>query len=499
MTTDDTSLQFVCPQCIAMLKAPMALAGSRCRCPRCQFVFQAPHESRRPFSGETYAIQSDAAPSSAAPDVEIAVTCSLCNARMSATPDQIGQTLTCPDCGRPAIVPRPTTPFKPTVPPIILQPYALQGETSPTSNASEDDNESLTRVFCPRCGTMMYAAEDQAGRSLICPDCHTSVVVPPPRPHRKRIDVMAEAGGGYSIVGQNEARSSDPAPPPVILPPNAPPPRVQAVRARAQRQFEPYFRHPILPRAPFFAGTYTFPLSSGVLGITLLIAISAMAAFSAAVWAIDLAAVGSFPTLFASAMLTAATTIITLLLVAFASASGLAVVRDTAAGCDRIHNWPGMAFIDWFGEPFYVLNSLCASLVPGLGIAWILNQYDQSFDAAIPISLFFFFPVVLLSTLETVSVFGIVSWPVCRTFWQAWLGWGTFYLSTAALLVVAAILSAEAFLAAGPSGIFGAAPILTAAWLIYCRMLGRLAWYCTDRARKRAEALEAAENPDPDG
>ena len=33
--------------------------------------------------------------------------------------------------------------------------------------------------------------------------------------------------------------------------------------------------------------------------------------------------------------------------VAFASACGLAVVRDTGSGCDQIENWPDLAFVDW--------------------------------------------------------------------------------------------------------------------------------------------------------
>ena len=58
---------------------------------------------------------------------------------------------------------------------------------------------------------MMYATEDQVGGKLVCPDCGTSVAVPPPPPSRREIDVMAEAGEGYRLAGWNATNAGEPA------------------------------------------------------------------------------------------------------------------------------------------------------------------------------------------------------------------------------------------------------------------------------------------------
>ncbi len=487
---NDKSLQFMCPQCVAPLKAPMVLAGTRCRCPRCQFVFQTPTESYRPPSGDPYGLRDASAAEPFGPSGEISVACSLCHTQMSATVDQIGQTLICPDCGRPAVVPPPAPPPKASVAPTVVETYALHGETS-SANAETHD-ESLIRVYCPRCGTIMYAAEDQVGSSLICPDCHTSAVVPSASAFRKRIDVAAEAGPAYGLAVEREPQASEPEQP---SSPGSPPPRVQAVRARARRQFEPYFRHPRLPRNPFLSGTFSFPFSAGARGVVLIATAWAILTFGVASLSFEQAAIRNVGSLFGSVLLAIGAGILGVSLFAFVATSGLVIVRDTAAGCHRIYEWPGAAFLEWFLEPFYVVNSFCAAVLPGLGIAWLLTQSDLPADAAVPASLFLLFPVAFLSTLETFSMFGVLSWPVCRTFWQAWPGWAAFYLSAAALLFVAIGLSVQVFVAEGAWGIIVAAPLLTAAWFVYCRLLGRLAWYCTDRARKMAEAAETAEDP----
>ena len=96
------------------------------------------------------------------------------------------------------------------------------------------------------------------------------------------------------------------------------------------------------------------------------------------------------------------------------------------------------------------------------------------------------------------SPLGVTSWPVCQTLWQAWRGWATFYLVAAALLATAGIILVEAFPSEAFWGTIIAVTAETAAWFIYFRLLGRLAWYCTDLARKRAEADdEGREDSDP--
>jgi DNA-directed RNA polymerase subunit RPC12/RpoP len=397
--------------------------------------------------------------------------------------EQIGQTLVCPDCGTPAVVPPPPiVPTKPVAPPVVGETYALCEEVPSASAARHAAEEDLIRVMCHRCGTLMYATADQVGGSLVCPDCTSSVVVPPRPPPRHKIDVMANAGEGYGLA---IADPTSPGETPAPLEPSA---RVQGVRARARRQFDPYLRHSILPRRPFLNGTFTFPLSHNVLPRYLLLiawtTVSAMYSVGGGLLS------GTEPnmTWFGGAALIATGAVLMVAWFGVASALALAIVRDTASGCDKVQNWPGLGFIDWLTDPLYILFSLGASFLPGVALNYLLEWCDLSSPLILPASVFVLYPFVLMSMLETGSPLGAVSWPVCQTLWWAGRGWVAFYLTAAWLLAIAGVVAAAAFSAGAIFGGFAALAIESAVWLIYFRLLGRLAWYCTDRMRKRAES-----------
>ena len=123
---------------------------------------------------------------------------------------------------------------------------------------------------------------------------------------------------------------------------------------------------------------------------------------------------------------------------------------------------------------------------------------------------FFLFPVVFLSLLENGALFDVVSLPTLRTFWVAPGGWGKFYLSTALLLLAAATVLVLAIPTGGDGQLWGIAAIAVVSamsslvWLIYFRLLGRLAWFCADRTTAAEDAAElkaereAERNAEPD-
>jgi hypothetical protein len=176
---------------------------------------------------------------------------------------------------------------------------------------------------------------------------------------------------------------------------------------------------------------------------------------------------------------------------ALASACALAVVRDTADGSERITSWPGLDFLDYLIEPLYLFNSLCVSVLPGAALSGLLVGGGLLGGLLTPAIAILLFPIVLLSMLESNSPLGAVSWPVLRTLGAACRGWAAFYLASAALLAATGAVAAIALGIGGLFGEFVAATTLTAAWFIYFRLLGRLAWYCADRmARDEPEEDE---------
>ena len=479
MAVDDRSVRFSCPQCLAGLKAKPALAGTRQRCPRCQHVLEVPRQTRDARRGEPYALRQDGEMSPASEATSVLVVCAVCHTRMHGELEQVGQTLVCPDCGTPAVVPPPASRAASRVTPIPVEEYPLLEDTPGASSDHPIAAETLIRINCPLCRTMMYAGEDQVGQTTICPDCSTPVVVPRPPPPRRKPDPMAEAGEGYGVAAPGEIAASGPVARPVAA-------GRLADEAGDATDGEPAAvsrgRRSVPPRRPFLVGTFTFPFSSGAWGHTLVLAFWAAVSLGLARTSIQLVASASFATWFGSAILIVVAGLLAVMWFVLASACALVVVRDTANGCDEIQEWPDIGFLDWMGDSLYVFASLSTSLLPGAGLAWLLAGVDQSGRAAILLaSLLLVFPIVLLSTLENESPWGIISLPVCRALWTAGRGWIGFYFTSAALLTAVGAVTVGAGAVGGVLGIVGAMLVLAPGWLVYFRLLGRLAWYCADR------------------
>jgi hypothetical protein len=253
---------------------------------------------------------------------------------------------------------------------------------------------------------------------------------------------------------------------------------------------------PRLPERPFLTGTWTFPFSPGVRGRTLLLAVLAFMVGVCARESLRLMASGDGRLSFLGAMFTVLTVFALVIWFAVAGACALAVVADTANGCDRIVRWPTAVFLDWIGETFVVATAVGISVAPLVGLAWMSRQSGSTSDGGVPVGFFFLFPVVFLSLLENGALFDVVSLPTLRTFWVAPGGWGKFYLSTALLLLAAATVLVLAIPTGGDGQFLGIAAIAAVSvmsslvWLIYFRLLGRLAWFCADRTTAAEDEAE---------
>ena len=253
---------------------------------------------------------------------------------------------------------------------------------------------------------------------------------------------------------------------------------------------------PRLPERPFLTGTWSFPFSAGVRGRTVLLSVLAFAVGVLVRESLRLMASADGRLSFLGAMFTVLTVFALVTWFALAGACALAVVGDTANGCDRIVRWPTAVFLDWIGETLVVATGVGISVAALVVLAWVSRQVGSQSDGGVLVGFFFLFPVVLLSLLENGALFDVVSLPLLRTFWVAPGGWGRFYLSTALLLLAAATLSVLAMPAGGAGQLWGNAAIAVVSvmsslvWLIYFRLLGRLAWFCADRTAAVEDAAE---------
>jgi DNA-directed RNA polymerase subunit M/transcription elongation factor TFIIS len=416
--------------------------------------------------------------------------------------DQVGQTLICPDCGTPAVVPPPpkTTP-KHAKPSVADETYPLLKEVSSSSEVAAPNEQNLIRVMCPRCNTMMYATKDQVGKRLICPDCKTSVVVPRAQPRRPAIDVMADAGEGYAVMtnwdnnttgqGSQEEEKHAPQPSRDFRDPDTVAERAdntvkQSRSTRQENYSEPSF-------ALFFVGSFSFPFTRDVIART----------FTLATWACVLSllmhvafegdSIQPSGGLYMAGPWVGRMLFATIGAVIFfawlfvASAWGLTILRDTSYGSETVPEWPSLLALDGISETAYVLFGFLLSALPGILILGACRNVDVPEPLIVGISQAIFFPIFLLSMLETNSLFNPFSLSVWRSVLTAWSAWLVFYVLSSGMIAVALILPIVTASTVGFVANTAISAILsTTAWFIYFRLLGRLACYCIGQAQKAA-------------
>ena len=158
--------------------------------------------------------------------------------------------------------------------------------------------------------------------------------------------------------------------------------------------------------------------------------------------------------------------------VGYVSACLLAVIEDTANGCDQVQEWPESDWRDWAW-------TLRLPLVAGFGsllAASAMKQLTGQWNLVAGLPAMVVFPIMVLSMLESGSAAAPISGAIlksCLRFRGAWL---LFYAETAPILLVLTWV----YRFAAPKNLTVAllidAPLTIAVLLIYSRLMGRLAW-----------------------
>jgi DNA-directed RNA polymerase subunit RPC12/RpoP len=555
-------IHFGCPRCCASLKAPAKHIGRQQHCPLCHFSVTIPAHSRPEHVEQYVVLDETAEPPIAQP--EIALSCPVCRTRMTAPEDQAGQEIICPDCGTPSTVPAKSEPepkhdsapvgeyavgedynaeVAPVAEPVYIslhcrlcdtlmqapeeqagknitcpdcgkvnlvpaaprkragfhvasdQEYAVHeevGQPPPGSVAYEPH----VGFKCTACGTRLHATVAEAGREMTCPDCGRTAIVPAPRAKPPKHDFLEE------IVGEYRPRAG--------LPPPRPTPRVvrpwrwgPSKRPKGEGDEEDLVppEPPPPPRWPLLSGVFNFPwyrtsvlpwLGLSICGIAEVFLIYVALSLSSA--GLSLASAGT-------AFLGGCAMCCGAMWIAVCFSSGLAIACDTAAGCDDVGSWPNPAsFLDWVGEVFFLTNSVVLIGVFGTVLIWLLD-YCEMPQHAVPIVAAVLFPFVLMSMLEVNSPVVPFSPLVWRSVWRKWWAWALFYLETTLVLAVAGGLSIAALVWLGLQWtILLAPPVIVAAVMIYFRLLGRLAWWCSqtqgpeDRGQRPGDGDQGSED-----
>jgi len=184
-----------------------------------------------------------------------------------------------------------------------------------------------------------------------------------------------------------------------------------------------------------------------------------------------------------------------LVFAALAAIYGLTIVTETSAGNDRIESWPNAGlFLEWLGNLFYVFNAAALCVALAVALDWVLPGARA---ALIGITTFFLFPFLLLCELESNSAFVPASALVLATLWKRNNHWLLFYAETACLFLGAGALMvlAAPWINSGVAALLGG-PLVAAVVMIYFRLLGRLAWFCSIETEEDAGLRELAREDD---
>ncbi|MGD0655746.1 MAG: hypothetical protein ABSA16_15520 [Thermoguttaceae bacterium] len=241
----------------------------------------------------------------------------------------------------------------------------------------------------------------------------------------------------------------------------------------------------------FFKGTFIFPFSAGPRGWLLILLMLCIAVSGSASLAIYF---GNFPSntifsadkWFASAMLSALTIMLGLFGLFLSSSVCLTIMRDTAEGMDKFKDQHLGWFTDWVGETAYLAANLFWGALPAVILIFLL---PVRFDMRPPIYLFsetFLFPICLMSSLECKSSVTPYSKAVWKSLFYAWHAWALFYLLT--LLIGELIVYLMRVIPFGDirAELLFISVVLPFLLVVYFRLLGRLAWFCSGRFEEDA-------------
>lgn len=346
---------------------------------------------------------------------------------------------------------------------------SAQGEQEAGTGVDLRPDTTYLAVVCGRCATRMYAAENQVGREITCPDCQTRSVVPTPKA-RKTHDPMADADEEYAVgqpierpeirVGidyREEGHGAD----------GLPSDRV--------RWHTPETQDPP-PRWTFFSGVFTFPFYRSSLVCLIALSFVAIVVLPVFLVSIALSYTSSHITMIGSMVLFSVSGTFLVLGIAVASAYLLAIIRETANGHDHVVDWPEALFLEWISDSYFVFSSLAISILPGLAMRHVLDAVGRPTDVCIPLSMLILFPVLLVSMLETNSPLNPISLPVLGTLLTAWWAWGLFFIESTMVMAAALWVAGALAAMAGLLGTIAGAAAVVPAVMIYCRLLGRVVW-----------------------
>jgi hypothetical protein len=257
----------------------------------------------------------------------------------------------------------------------------------------------------------------------------------------------------------------------------------------------------VSPWRLFFCGTFSFPFSWDALANeALLIGISVAWFFLLANLSVVLEhSEGNPVALLSAGLLTAGSFICGAFWAIVAFPFGHAILRDTSYANDQVE-WPNVLMFDCLGDLMVVFAALCYAAFPGFLFS-VSRMCPQPYRIPCVVGACFgLFPIVLLSMSEANSPVVPITRLILRSLFRAWWAWLTFYVvSFLAMGGVAIAIIALLRLELVSIAILVGSVLVNLTWVLYFRLFGRLAWYCSYVLAADAPADDDNETHVPSG
>lgn len=250
------------------------------------------------------------------------------------------------------------------------------------------------------------------------------------------------------------------------------------------------------PAKLFLSGTFAFPFQIATLWQTLTLCAATVAlvgAFRLGAWCItaDSEGVDKFTRVLLSNGLLFSLAFGSLVLAGWiyaASAFGVTILRETAWGVDVIEDWPNLLALDGVSEVPHVAASLLLAVLPGVTAIPLWNRLGVPPLWSVVAIVILLFPPLLLAILDSDP--SAAGRSLLRA-WPAWLGFHIVTCGTAAVAVVFQIILQRHTLWAVEVPVTGV--VIAVGWMIYFRLLGRLASFCPVRPQEGCAATASQE------
>ena len=337
------------------------------------------------------------------------------------------------------------------------------------------------QIVCPYCKRTITLPAISLGSEEKCPHCDIEFVVSSrliKEASETVEDTIPDSVDGYELR----------TPPPETGGKSAPFYKTPACAEDSDAAAEKDTWRPMSAPPPelFFKDTFRFPLTAGPRAWYLMLLMFAAAAVTTVLLAVYFSRfpsddIFSADKWFASALLTSLTIMLGLFGLLLFSSVCLTVVRETSEGMHKFKDQPIGWFTEWFDESVYLGANLFFGALPAIILFSVLPVKPDIKLTVYVLSETFLFPLFLMSALERKSAVTPFSQPVWKSLWYAWHAWVLFYLLT--LLMGETFVYALRVIPFGGIHLKLAFAALVAPFLlmVYSRLLGRLAWFCSGR------------------